>query len=94
MVTGTCTRLLQQLHGFHGFCGFHAILCDPVVPDYPAKDGADTPATDNSYRIDTLLENDSKAADEYNDGADMLYDDGEISHQRPEIVRLKSRVPL
>lgn len=94
MVTSSFARLLQQLHSLHGLCGFHTLLCDPVVPKYPAEDGTNTPPADHSDRVDTLLEYDSKTADEYNDGADMLYDDSEISHQRPEIVWLESRVSL
>lgn len=69
-------------------------LSDPSVPHDPSQDSAYCSCPDNRDGRDSFLEYADEAHDEDYDRADLLNDDRRISDQRPEIVRLQSRISL
>lgn len=66
----------------------------PAVPQDPTKDGSDAAARHDGDGRHALLENANEANDKDGHGADLLYDDGRVSHQRPKVVGLEPRVSL
>ena len=50
-------------------------MSDPVIPEYPAQNGAQTSHTDDGDGRDALLIDANEAADKDQDGANVLYDD-------------------
>jgi hypothetical protein len=71
-----------------------SFLFDPAIPQNPAEDRTDATPSDDCDGRDALLENTNEADDKYNNGADMLDYNSRVRNQRPEVVRLKPRIPL
>lgn len=54
------------------------LFSNPPVPQNPANRGCDAAPADNSHRAYTLLVNAHEANHKYNDGTDMLHNDGGV----------------
>lgn len=70
------------------------LLANPKVPYQPADRGSEAAPSNYRHGAGALLEDAHKADDEYNDGANMLDDDGRIGDQRPEVIWLDTGVAL
>lgn len=87
------TRASISLHDTLWSTSALICLC-PGVPKYPAHGRTNTTTTDHRNRTHSTLDDTDETADEDNDGTNMLHDDCRISHQRPEIIRANTWVPL
>jgi hypothetical protein len=71
-----------------------ALLSDPPIPQEPAEERREAAPSHDGNGADALLEDPNETDHEYDDGADVLDDDGGIGDQRPKFVGLQARVPL
>jgi hypothetical protein len=69
-------------------------LAYPVITSDPSQDGAEGSPAHDRYRRYTFFLNADKAANEDDDGTDVLYDDSRVRDKGPEVIGSKARIAL
>lgn len=70
------------------------LLANPPIPQEPADGSCNAAPANNSHWTHALLVDAYKAYHEYDDGTDVLDNDGRVSDEGPEVVGFQARIAL